>query len=212
MNSSSKNKKLDSEKVENFWKWFAVNEHIIREVLDDDFHPDKNFIVQSLDNHILEFGMFTWEIGPSQNNSSDKPFYLIISPNGDKELLSISKSVVKLAPELNDWQFYSSKQVKNADLNFSIYDDNMHERHFDAAEWNFVLSHLPNLETKVILEAKNISHLDSDTKITAAHLALTAILGEEKKINSVAEILIVSEFEEEHRSKSKSIDLLAQSF
>lgn len=208
MENSKHKKQLNLEKVKIFWAWFCKNEKMIKEALEDDSHSERNVIVERLDNYILEFGMFTWIIGPSAIASQKKMFYFTISPNGDKELLRLSKSIVKLAPQLIDWQFNSSKPVTEMVMDYTVYDNNMLERNFTISDWNFVLKINLNQGAKIIIEAKNISNLDKDTKISATNLVVVALLGEEKRINSVDEIIITDNFDEENRAISKNISFL----
>ena len=84
----------------------------------------------------------------------------------------------------------------------------MLERNFTISDWNFVLKINLNQGAKIIIEAKNISNLDKDTKISATNLVVVALLGEEKRINSVDEIIITDNFDEETRASSKNISFL----
>jgi len=64
-------------KVKQFWDWFIDNEYQFRAI------TDTKTVVELLNNQVLEFGMFAWEIGIGV----EKPHSFTISPNGDKKRL-----------------------------------------------------------------------------------------------------------------------------
>src|SRR5690606_8768571 len=106
---------IDKDKIEEFWEWFSMNVDHIKEVLSDDFHEGRKSLVKTTDNQVLQFGMFTWEMGPLD----EQLYFLTISPNGSEELLQISKQIIEGSPSFPDWKFYYAKPAKNWDLKFS---------------------------------------------------------------------------------------------
>ena len=117
-------------KIEKLWKWFVANENQIIDSFQNESLVD--FIVGNLDNLILDFGMFAWEIGPGKAKS----WFFTISPNGDKDLMVVSKKIMAAAPTLDDWEFNYCKPAKEWDRKFIIYDCNMNQQHIDASNWN----------------------------------------------------------------------------
>jgi hypothetical protein len=176
------NKKLPD--PEKFWEWFSENENLIREIFEDEYHPERNFFVNALDNFILDFGMFTWEIGSGESKSH----YFIISPNGSAELLLISEHVVKQAPQLENWEFHSSRPAKAWDLKFSIYDENFNEVEVDAAEWKFFLKKSKSNKADVFILPESISHLDDDTRQRALETVVRGELGEKMRIKYIDDL------------------------
>jgi hypothetical protein len=185
-------------KIASFWKWFVENEARIKEVVDSGLQDDRDALVNDLDNQILEFGMFTWEIG----QAADQSFFLTISPNGNKERLELGRSIMKAAPRMPGWEFYPAKPAKDWDLHFSLFDNNVVEHQVDASGWKFVL--MPD-QGMVIIEAPNIAHLDFDTQVTAGDLVVTNIIGEERKITDLRGIEIVGKFEVQHKASGLPI-------
>ena len=61
--------KMNDEKIENLWKWFFSNEQKIRDCIENKSASEQDYIIEQLDNLILDLGMFTWEIGPGINKS-----------------------------------------------------------------------------------------------------------------------------------------------
>ena len=196
------------EKIKLFWEWFVVNEALMRDVVKDELHDGRAELVNAIDNQVLNFGMFTWEIAEEKNAS----FSFTISPNGNIELLQISKGIMKNAPILSHWQFNYAKPAKDWNFQFNVFDDYANEHCIDASAWKFILLPYPHNKTKLIIEAKNIIHLDDNTKDSAGDYVLTHTLGEEYKINNIAAIEIVNEFESQFQDSYVSIIDLQKRF
>ena len=194
--------KLNDTKIENLWRWFVANENQII----DSFQNESlaNYIVENLDNLILDFGMFTWEIGPGKV----KPWFLTISPNGDRDLIRVSQKIIEHAPNLDDWEFNYCKPAKDWDRNFIIYDSNMNEQNIDASNWKYVMLRNEDGMIDLILEAKNITHLDHDTARTAAEIIVTSEIGEETKIQKILSVDIVNKLERQYNSRKTEIQYL----
>jgi nucleoid DNA-binding protein len=144
-----------------------------------------------MDNQVLSFGLFTWELRMGEADS----FSFIISPNGSAELLIISKRIIKHAPKLNGWDFFSAKPVNNDLLQFSLFDETMNECEVDARNWSFELKKNKKELIDLVVSSKNISHLDSETAQRAAEIVVTALLGEELKIKRIGSIKISNDIE-----------------
>jgi len=191
-----------SDKIDAFWSWFATNESAIVRAIEGESASES--VVENLDNLILDIGAFYWEIGPGIN----KPWCLTISPNENKDLLKISRQIVETALELDNWEFNYFKPAKDWDRTFVIYDDLMNEQQVDASSWNYVaLTHQDEM-VALILEASNIQHLDKETALTAAGLVVLSEIGEEFRINKIAEVTIVSNLDDQYSSKRKGIKYL----
>ncbi len=196
------------EKIKLFWEWFVENEILMKDVVNDDLHDDRDFLINAMDNHVLDFGMFTWEIGQESNDL----FFFTISPNGNSELLQMSKKIMTKAPGLNTWKFNYAKPAKNWNFQFNVFDDYANEHNIDASEWKFILLPYPGNKVKLIIEAKNIANVDDNTKDSAGNYVLTHTLGEECKINNIAAFEIVSAFENQDQSTGISIVNLQKEF
>lgn len=199
----------DNDPITAFWQWFYKNHALIKEVLDaEDTHPAKYDIVNALDNHVLGFGRFKWEIGYGTQGG----YSLFISPNGDEDLLRKSQEIMDVAPNLPDWEFYPAKPAKDWDLKFSIYDEQMFIHQIDASDWRFVLIPQKNGKEVVVLEAPNISHLDLGVQTNAGNLVLVNMIGEERKILHVAGILIVKALSTQHQAECHPIKKMNEVF
>lgn len=194
------------EKIDAFWEWFVEYGATILEFFDEDSHVDKNALIEEINNQVLDFGMFSWEIGPGRS----RKYYLTISPNGKPEQLELSRKIMAAAPDLSDWEFHHAKPAKAWNLQFTIYDDFMREQLIDASEWQFALVPRPGHQVDIFLQAGNIDFLDADTRATAGDLVVTNLLGEERKINYVRRIEVLSAHEEPQRAADQPIGRLKE--
>ena len=201
-------KEIVKKKIKLFWEWFINNEALMRAVVNDDFHEQRESLINAIDNQVLDFGMFTWEIEENKENKIS----FTISPNGNVELLELSKFIIEHAPNLSNWKFNYAKPIKNWDFTFSVFDDYANEHEIDASEWNFVLLPVNDNKVKVIIEANNITNLDYETKLSAGNFVLTNTLGEECKINNVYEVEIVNELENQYKAFGIQIINLQKQF
>lgn len=188
-------------KIDSFWKWFVQMEDRIATFFSEESDVDKETLIEAINNRVLDFGLFAWEISAGTN----KRFRLVLSPNGDAQRLALSQSIVAQAPSLRDWEFYYAKPAKQWDYVFSIYDDFMMERSIEAFRWEYVLLEYPDDTLEIKIMASNIQFLDKEAQKAAVDLALTNIVGEEAKVNYLNQVSIVAEFEEEYNNISTPI-------
>ena len=177
------------EKIDNFWKWFVEHEEKFRII------TDPRNVREMLDNQILQFGPFYWEIGEGKN----KPHTFIISPNGDRKLLDISLDIMDEAPDLPLWDFYGAKPSIDWDYTFEMYDNFVVKQKIDASDWEYIIRMTPERKIKLLIYAENIDFLDDEDKIVAANLVINNIIGEEDKIiyiESISFIPLVNEHQE----------------
>ncbi len=195
-----------TEQIESFWEWFVEYEDTIKEFFDEETLIDKKALIEEINNQVLDFGMFSWEIGPG----SSRNYYLTISPNGKPDQLELSRRIMAAAPDLPDWEFHHAKPAKDWNLQFTIYDDFMHERLIDASSWQFALMPHSGGQVDIFLQTDNIDFLDAETRATAGDLVVTNLLGEERKINYVRRIEVLSAHEEPQQAANQPIQLLRQ--
>lgn len=178
------NEHLLESKIHQFWDWFSKSDHLFKNM------DDPQTAVEEMDNHVLEFGLFSWEIGEGQS----RPYYLQVSPNGDGARLDISYKLMKAAPNLRDWEFRYCKPPLDWDYRFEINDQSLVPLTVDASEWEFILKVLPDGLVEVVICAKNMETVDVEDQLNAAEMALTKILGEELVINHLGALEVVKEF------------------
>ncbi len=191
-------------KIDQFWSWFVQMEGPIRSFFTEEEPVNKDLIIESMNNRVLDFGMFTWEIGPGK----EQPYYFLISPNGDKERLHISRQIIGSAPSLEHWELFPGRQTLDAPLSFNLYDNFYRTCEIDAQEWEFALNGDSNQGFELVIKALNIDYLDEDTQFEAADRVAMGLLGEENFIDFIDEIILVTGFEEEEETRSYPIHQL----
>lgn len=199
-----RNLQLMEEKIANLWSWFVHNEQRVVQVVLDESSSDREEIIQQMDNFILSLGLFTWEI-----SEGSEGWVLTISPNGDQELLEISRSIVSEAPaELYSWELNYCKPAKQWDRTLVLYDSNMDEQFIDASDWNFAAIPRAEDEFDVVFEHASTLHIDDDTLQKAGELIVTNEIGEERRIQFIGAIRVVQNLDDDLASKAQGIDSL----
>ena len=189
-------------KISRFWEWFQQSEQMYREV------TDPQAAVEAMDNYVLEFGLFSWEIGEGKS----KPHYLMISPNGDGKRMDISSALIKAAPNLQHWEFLYCKPPMDWDFQLEIYDQFLVKQNIDTSEWEYVLFKLPDNYVEVIVRANNMPEVEMEDKLNAAEMVLTKILGEELFINYLGALEVVRDFNDEQGKHSHQMRSLKSHF
>ena len=192
---------LYKDKISDFWSWFEENETRIKECIENDIISEKEFVNEKLNDFILSIGLFTWEIGINEKGS----WFLTISPNGNKDLLQLSRKIIRGAPANNTWLFHSGKPAKNWDRIIRVYDNKLDQTHIDSSEWYFYSFARNDGIIELIIEAENSGHLDEDTAHSAADYFVNNELGEAKRIELFAPIKIVSELEPAYAENKQPI-------
>ncbi|MDX2305186.1 MAG: hypothetical protein NW226_20415 [Microscillaceae bacterium] len=183
-------------KIEYFWDWFLSREYEFRNI------TDPYEVKEALDNQILSFGLFTWEIGINEQQKH----YLLISPNSNAERLKISKMIVEAAPPLSQWDFYDCKPPHaHWDFKIKLYDAFMILQEIDTSRWEFVWIPEEEKRLKIFLKLPELRNFEEDDLAVAAEVALTHILGEEFKINHLAALTIVSEWNPSQKIAAKPL-------
>jgi hypothetical protein len=192
-------KKLNKENIQKFWKWFSKNCN----------NFENNFenvrLIDQLDQEVGKLGNFTWEIGPGKQKEN----MLVISPNGDRELLTHTKEVVKSSIPCPNWEFLYAKPPK--DWNF-IFDFNINDNiiAIDTIQWLYVLLKYQDDMLEIILKADNIEDFNYNDKLMAAEIALDSALGEENRLNNICGIEIVKSFPDRYKGKESSFKNIAE--
>ena len=176
-------------KIESFWDWFLNMENQFKGYFDDDPLINKEFLIESMNNRVLDFGLFSWQMGQGK----ERPYYFTISPNGNQQRMELSKSIINTAPRLDDWELYFAKQAKDWDFKLLLYDNFMRECQIDVGLWQFSLMNKPGNKVDIYLKLNGTENIDIDTRLTAIDLAITNIIGEERKIMEVHKIEILEE-------------------
>ncbi|MBS4064316.1 MAG: hypothetical protein KGZ74_07130 [Chitinophagaceae bacterium] len=102
---------MEENRIKDFWLWF----NSISNELESNFRNE--ILLKQLDKKIDHLGNFTWEIGPGRK----EPNMLVISPNGNVDLLEDTKQIIDLVPKIKRWEFYYAKQPRINESEYLIY-------------------------------------------------------------------------------------------
>ena len=89
-----------------------------------------------LDNQVLQFGVFSWEIRKTENSKHS----FIISPNGKEKLLQLSEAIMGEAPPLIDWEFYPAKPAIDWNFVIEVYDNFFVKQTVNTSNWKYQLT------------------------------------------------------------------------
>lgn len=187
---------IDEDKLEIFWRWFVQNENLIRRAVEHESSIEQEYVIEQLNNLILNFGRLTWDIGLDDKNN----WFFTISPNGDLELLELTERILEDAPRHLDWIFYAGKPQKIWERTFSLYNNEMDVVEIDASAWHYVAFLDADGKVELIIEASNIQHFDLETKELAGNLFLVHELGEKMRILNISTVTLVPALDAEDAS------------
>jgi hypothetical protein len=187
-----------TKKISQFWEWFFKN------CKDFGVNFDNAILLAELDDRISKLGNFSWEIGPGR----EKDNALVISPNGDADLLEETKEIIKKARNCSGWEYYYAKPPKKWELVFDFETSNETFIEVNASEWQYVLLQYEDGMFEIIIRATNLNGLNETDKLTAAEITLDGVLGEELRMQAICEIDVVEEFEEIYKGKASNIKSL----
>ena len=185
-----------------FWDWFAANADLLK--VANENSPE----IEILDQKLTDLNPdLSWEIGPGQ----DKIWQFVVSPNLDPKLLNETRKLVALAPLLTDWEFHSSRQVKDWDYRFELSnEDGTDSVAIDASNWSFILLVHPDGDREILLVDENL-HLTKDQRWQAAAILLESVLGEETLIANVSTFDLVKKVDSSLKDKVRPIQSLRDS-
>ncbi|MCH2229891.1 MAG: hypothetical protein MK105_06065 [Crocinitomicaceae bacterium] len=184
---------MTEENIVEFWRWFIKNETRIKGCISNKDITEQEKIVKSLNEYILGFGPFSWDIGLNENDD----WFLTISPNLDPELLKISKAIIDLAPTHLDWKFYSSKPCKKWNYQLEVYDELMDIFKVDSSAWNFVALEEEDGTIELNFELFNLSQRHDEAIENAITAFIINELGEEVLTTQISNIEIFEQFDAE---------------
>ncbi len=176
------------EKIYTFWEWFMESEGAILVAIQPDAEAeDKAEWIEKLNNQILDFGIFAWNIGYGKQKS----YELTISPNGKRDLLELSRQIVAEAPDLDHWEFSFAKAAQDDALDVQVYDNCMNLLELDASPWKVSLSEGPSGLLDIGLYTGSLpTCLDEIGRQEAAEQVITDLVGEEIRISLLGDIRV----------------------
>jgi|SRR5215471_3380937 len=189
--------------VDAFWAWFAENSVRLSKNLEDER------ILKELDQRVssLEPKGLSWEVGPGH----ERPFQLVISPNGNKDLLSRTRAIISAAPDVPGWELHFAKPPKDWVVpRFSFRAATGQEIAIDAEGWEYALLQFPDGAFDILVRPTGLRNLSEADQSTAVEILLDGLLGEMERMRRIASIEVVTSFDEDVLGNINKIGVLAE--
>lgn len=161
--------------IDTFWTWFASVAPDLADRLDD------RALLAELDRRVHELGPVSWELGPGRA----QPCQLVITPDGDREQLALTRAIVAAAPAAPGWELHSARPPKDWQLRFRI-----EGIEFDASAWRYRLYAFEDGTFDIDIWAPAIG---ARYRKLAAAIVLDAELGEARRLELIGGITVLDE-------------------
>jgi len=167
-----------------FWQWFSNHRSDIEAKLDqndtDDLASQINAQVNALSPQLA------WEIGPGLV----APYMLVFPAEGDAARKAVVAKVMEAAPQLEGWEFHTSRPTRSFQPEVQLPD---HGLSFRTTGWRFELkpsATSDRLELRIFDDV--LARVDEKTALTAVFILLDAVLGEDIVERWIGNIKILS--------------------
>lgn len=181
--------------IRRFWDWFS--EHATE--LAETSIPE--VLLTELEEKLFAICQLDWELGPGRC----APNMLALSPRGDRELLVITKNIVAQAPQLAGWEFHPAKPPRDWNLVFDlIVGDKPVE--IDGRLWEFIAYKFKDGTYELLFRPDASRRLAKEYLNYAATIIVDGELGEERRMELVATIEVVSSWEKNLGTRAKKLE------
>ena len=198
---------MNEESILDFWRWFVKNESRIQKCIQTKDSKEQEKIVHALNELVLGFGAFSWDIGQNEDNQ----WFFTISPNLDGELLKISTAVIELVPDHLNWFFYSSKPTKKWDYQLEVFDELLDVFTVDTSKWYYNAFEEEDGSIELVFEINTLANKHSEAIENSITAFIINELGEEFLISEISNIEFFKVFDEEFSAtKAPITELKAQ--
>lgn len=165
--------------IDAFWDWFVDHQDGLQsDRISEDGVDELTARIESLCP-----GM-GWEVGPGL----EKENALVLSPDGDRELLATTRAIVARAPALPGWEVHPARPPKRWDRRFELRSPEGQVA-VDATGWRCFVEPDGAGMVRVVVEVGDVG-LDHHGAYAAAVIAVEGVLGEAVRLDRVAEIAV----------------------
>jgi hypothetical protein len=178
---------ISPEQIHDFWDWFVEHSSNF-----DDSSQDEKWLGE-LDVAVSKLGDIAWEIGPG----TKKENAFALSPAGNRNLLLVTDAIVATAPDVPQWEFYSTKPAKQYVPELQLQADDSSLVTIDTGAWRCVLLLYEDGFREVLVYAPNLNDVAEGRKQWAVDIVVDALLGERRRLESIDEVTLVPCFSEE---------------
>ena len=181
--------------INSFWDWFSVNCQAF------EMNMENEVLLRELDKQVSNLGDFDWEIGPGIS----KEYSLVVSPNGDINLLPSTKMIISSAIGSSRWEFFYAKPPKQWDLFFYFETIIGRVIEIDAKDWKYILKEISNSLFDITVQAVGLEKEDATDKHAIVEIVLDGQLGEELRMTTIDNIEIVSHINDDMSKHATNI-------
>lgn len=159
------------ESIAQFWAWFSSKKDVIESMIK---RSDASGLSQLLSPRLDRvMPGLAWEVGPGKI----RPYMLTISSEGNHAQRRHVETIIRKAPDIGDWEFYSSRQPRNIQSEIELVSDGIR---LSTDTWRFEASEDParrRLDITVIDE--RLARLKDKLALKAIFVFLDSALGED---------------------------------
>jgi hypothetical protein len=196
---------IDYDKVKDFWRWFQSNAD---EFLKNQYN---NELIEKIDKFIDSFNVtLDWEIGPVEGASSEQnkvEQYLCISPCLNEDLVPLTREIISLAPACDSWLFLPAKPAKGWFPEWNMLNEVNQAIAIDASDWKYLLYLFDDGTYEMDVYVDNVDG-NANTRLLAAEIAITNLLGEDMLMNTIKNIQVVPEISQGDLNKWSDLENL----
>lgn len=169
--SRKKKEATFKKKVVDFWDWFSKNSESIHSKISSGKATDLSDEMIRQVNKLMP-GM-AWCFGPGK---SEGRYSFTLSPEANRNLQFLSSFWLNMAPDIKNWDFYSSKQPSKNPENFTI---TIRDRDFSISEmWLQPISDENNQVFDINVWHPHFDVMDDNSRYQILFLWLDEVLGE----------------------------------
>jgi len=172
------------EPIKSFWHWFATNTSGLANMYSNRAFDDLSKAVSRELDKVEE--QLAWEIGPGKS----KQYLFTISSEGNPRLRQIAETMIRFAPELPGWEFYSSKPPRQPAGKVYLPERNIE---FDTSGWKFIPLEHPEIgRLNLLVLDERLALSDREAALKAVSIYLDELLGEDTVENWIGEFEVGS--------------------
>jgi len=185
-----------SEHIASFWKWFSDHSS----ELSAPSIPD--LLITELEQRLFLIHRLDWEIGPGLKEAN----LFALSPRGDRETLCLTRYIIADAPKIKGWEFHPAKPRRTWNLIFNLMVDR-EPVEVDAKLWEFVAYKFNDGTYDLIFKPHLGKTLTEDYLHWAATIIVDGELGEEKRMERIGKIEIVTSWDEKAAPSARKLEI-----
>ncbi len=172
---------MTSKAIRDFWAWFRARAPRLAELYEAKrFQQLSEEMNRRLDSISEEL---PWEIGPGKSRT----YSLTLSPEGNRQLYALIQKILREAPDLQDWEFYSSRQPRQPPRVIKLPERNLS---FRTERWRFIPERdISNKRIHLTILDSRLASVEREAALKAVSIFLDQFLGEdavEKWVGTIA--------------------------